>query len=276
MLPDLLATPEQVLAEALRQSIGSPARADISNQATDRLTDGLLIIPREPAARLLGVMKRPTPTAFNGLVIGSEGMEAPGIIQFIPAGFIDSDVIQSWTPDDILASLQTTVERGNTERVRQNLPELEVRRWIQPPRYNPQTHQLSWAALIVHKSATRDADGELTYHAVGFGREGYVHLTVVSSVEKADDIRQMVDGFLLGLHFLPGKTYDDAVPADHRAADGLAGAMEIDSLRTAASATNFWATDTVIPVAGGIVATIGALSLFIYIQRHLRRLTRQG
>lgn len=275
-MPDILETVDQVFTEALHQSIGAPARADIDDQATDRLSDGLMIVPREQAAKLLTVMARPVPSGFKGLLLGSEGMEAPGIIRFIPAGFIDSDAALGWTPEDMLASLKDTVERGNPERLTQNLPEREVRQWIQPPHYDPETHQLSWAALILPKGAPRGSDGEFTYHAVGFGREGYVHLTIVTGVQKADEIGRMADGFRLGLYFRPGKAYGDAVPADRRAPGGLAGVMDIDSLHKAHSDTGFWATDTVVPIAGGIVGTIGALSLLIYIQRHLRRESRRG
>jgi hypothetical protein len=52
--------------------------------------------------------------------------------------------------------------------------------------------------------------------------------------------------------------------------------MELDSLHKAESESSFWGSDIVVPFAGGIVAAIGALSLFIYIQRHLRREARRG
>ena len=275
-LPQILETADQVFFEALRQSIGAPARADIDDQATARLSDGLVIIPEAQAARLLTVMARPVPPDFKGLLLGPEGMEGAGIIRFIPAGFIDSDAALGWTPEDMLDSLKDTVERGNIKRRAQKLEEHGARQWVQPPRYDPETHQLSWAALILPKSAPRESDGEFTYHAIGFGREGYVHLTIVTGVQKAEDIGRMADSFRLGLYFRPGKAYGDAVSTDRRAPDGLAGAMEIDSLHKARSDTRFWATDTVVPVAGGIVATIGALSLLIYIQRHLRRESRRG
>ena len=275
-LPAILETPDQVFLEVLRQSIGAPARADIDDQATARLSDGLVIVPEAQAARLLTVMARPVPSDFKGLLLGSEGMEAAGIIRFIPSGFIDSDAALAWTPEDMLASLNDTVLRGNAERLTHNLQEREARQWVQPPRYDPETHQLSWAALILPKTAARESDGEFTYHAIGFGREGYVHLTIVTSVQKAGEIGRMADAFRLGLYFRPGKAYGDAVPTDRRAPNGLAGAMEIDSLHKVRSEIGFWGPDIVIPVAGGIVATIGALSLLLYIQRHLRRESRRG
>jgi uncharacterized membrane-anchored protein len=194
----------------------------------------------------------------------------------VPAGFIDSDAALRWTAGDFLSSLQDTVAHGNAARVKQNLEDREARRWVRAPRYNPETHQLSWAALILPTSAPRESDGEVTFHAISFGRDGYIELTVLTSLEKATEIGQMADSFLDGLTFRPGKRYGDVLPADKRAPGGLAGAMGLDSLHKAQSDSAFWTSDVIIPVVGGIVAAIGAFSLFIHIRRHLRREARRG
>jgi uncharacterized membrane-anchored protein len=269
-------TPEQVLVAALRQSIGAPARASIGDQATVRLENDLAFVPREPAARLLAVSKVAVPADFQALLLGAEGMEMPGLIRWVPVGFVDSDAALAWTADDFLSSLKDTVAHGNAARVKQNLEGREARRWVRAPRYNPETHQLSWAALILPKSAPRESDGEVTFHAISFGREGYIELTVATSLEKAAEIGRMVDNFLNGLTFRPSKAYGDTLPSDKRAPGGLAGAMGFDSLHKARSEDGFWSSDIIIPVVGGIVAAIGAFSLFIYIQRHLRREARRG
>ena len=260
----------------LHQSIGAPARADIGDEATVRLGEDLTIVPREPASRFLTVSNLRVPTDFQALLLGSEGMDAPGLIRFVPAGFIDSDAALAWTADDFLSSLKDTVERGNADRVKRGLEEQEARGWVQPPQYDPETHQLSWAALILPKSAPRESDGEITYHAIGFGRAGYVELSIVTSLQKADAAAHMASNFLLGLSFLPEKAYGDIQPADRRAPGALAEAMGIDSLHKEYVEHSFWGADTVVPIAGGIVAGIGALSLLVFIQRHLRRYVRRG
>jgi uncharacterized membrane-anchored protein len=268
--------PEQILVAAMHQSIGAPALANIGDQATLRLEDGLTLVPREPAARLLAVSGVKVPPDFQALLLGPEGMDMPGLIRYVPAGFIDSDAALAWTSDDFLSSLRDTVARDNAALVKKGLEEREARRWIRAPRYNPESHQLSWAALILPKSAPRESDGEVTFHAIEFGLGGYIELTVATSVEKANEIGQMADDFLHGLNFRPGNAYGDALPADKRSPAGLAGAMGFDSLHKARIGSGFWSSDTMVPVVGGIVASIGALSLFIYIQRHLRREARRG
>jgi uncharacterized membrane-anchored protein len=273
---DQAATLDKAFAAALHQSIGSPARADIGDQASVRLADDLIFVPAAPAAKLLAVSHQEVPADFVGLLIGSEGMDAPGILRFVPAGFIDANAALAWTADDMLASLNDTVQRDNRDRSDKDLPELEARRWIRPPHYNPETPQLSWAALVLPKSAPRESDGSVTYNAIGFGRNGYLQLTVVASMQKADIIGQMEDGFLDGLSFRPGKAYGDALPTDRRAPDGLAGTMGIETFHKAPVSGGLFGADTVVPLAGGTVATIGAFSLLIYIRRHLRREARRG
>lgn len=267
-------TPDQMLIEAQRQSIGAPARADIGDEAAVRLSGALVMVPPEYAAKLLTVLKRPVAAELQGLLLGAAGMQAPGLIRFIPAGFINANEALAWTPEDILFSLRASVEHRNAEREAQNLPLLEVRRWVQAPRYDPESHQLSWAALILPKDAPRRSGGDITWHAIGFGRDGYVHLTTVASLEKAETVRRDTEAFLIGLSFRPGKTYGDVVPADPRAPGGLAAAMEIDSLSKDRSEGIDLDIDTVLPIVGGIVGLIGAAGLLIYRRQQQRKRRR--
>ena len=50
---DMRETRDQAIVFALDQSFGAPAPVDIGDQATARLSESLVIIPREPAADLL-------------------------------------------------------------------------------------------------------------------------------------------------------------------------------------------------------------------------------
>jgi uncharacterized membrane-anchored protein len=234
------------------------------------------MVPREAAGQLLTVTGQPAPPDLVGVLLGSQGMRATGIIRFIAAGFVDSDAALAFTAEDLLASLKTAVEHSNVARLQQGLPEREARRWVLPPRYDPETHQLSWAALILPRNSPRESDGETIYYALGFGREGYVQLSIVSDVEQSDAITHMIDSFLASLVFQPNKAYVDFQPTDQRAVGGLAGAMGIESLDKARLTTSVWSADSVVSIAGCIVASIGGLALAVYAQRHGRREARRG
>src|SRR6202012_5868340 len=116
--------------------------------ATVRLQGDLTIVPRQPASKLLIISGKTVPPDFQALLLGPEGMDAFGLIRYVPAGFVDSDAALAWTPEDFLSSLKDTVEHGNPDRVKRGLEALEARNWVQPPHYDPETHHLSWCALI--------------------------------------------------------------------------------------------------------------------------------
>jgi uncharacterized membrane-anchored protein len=267
-------TLEQVSADALRQSIGAPMRADLGTQAAVRLHEDLLIVPYDPAVRLLAAQHKPIPAGFLALVT-AQGSEEPGQVRFIPSGFIDSNEALAWTPDDVLDSLQDTVKRENQERAKQNLEPLEARRWIRPPHYDPDNHLLSWAALILPVSSPRDSDGQILFHGLAFGRDGYIELTANTSEESAATVGTVVDTFLLGVAFSPGKTYADFQKGDKMAPKGLAGAMGIDTLHKARDHGSVWSSDIMVAVVGGLMTLIGATALLISIQRYLRRRSRR-
>lgn len=128
---------------------------------------------------------------------------------------------------------------------------------------------------MIPESAPKESDGEIVFHGLAFGRDGYIELTAEASVEGADAVGAMVDSFLLGVSFKPGKTYADFQKGDRVAPKGLAGAMGINSLHKAADHSSFWSSDVIVPVVGGLVALIGVIALYFYIQRYMRRLARR-
>jgi len=268
-------TPAQAYTEALRQSVGAPARAPLGSDAFVRLSEELIIVPHDQAARLLTLWDLPVPPDFTALLLGSKGMASPGIIRFVPAGFVDATEAAAFNADDLQSSLSDTIERGIPERIEQQLPELEVRGWVRPPRYDPEAHQISWAPLILPKAAPLGTDGEITFNAIGFGRHGYIKLSLATSVQEAAEAGQTFDTFLAGLGFQVGTAYGDVQPTDKRAPGGLAGALGMDSLHKARNPVSFWMSETFIPTVGGVVACIGAISLLIYVRRNTYKEARR-
>jgi len=236
----------------------------------------LYFLPPQAARELMTLLGQSFPGDMLGLLMGPEGMEMSGPVRFVPAGFIDPGTIQSWTEDDILASLRDTVLQANAERVRNGQTPLEARAWIQPPHYDPQTHQLAWAALIVPQNAPKISDGQVAYNAIAFGREGYIQLSMTASVQKSEMLRYLTGAFLAGLTFAPGQAYADMTPPDARAPNGLAVAMGLDSLHRAPLFRNFSRADVIIPSVGSGVAAIAVLTLVIFRIRYARREARRG
>jgi uncharacterized membrane-anchored protein len=268
-------TPAQAYTEALRQSIGAPARAPLGPDAFVRLSDEMIVVPHDQAVRLLTLWDLPVPPDLVGLLLGPKGMDSPGIIRFVATGFVDAGGAVTFTADDLRSSLSDTIEHDNPARLAEGLPAREFRSWIRAPRYDAEAHQISWAALILPKTAPLGTDGEITFNAVGFGRHGYISLSQATSVQEAADVGQTFDAFLAGLSFRTGAAYGDVQPTDTRAPKGLAGALGMDSLHEARDTISFWMSDAFIPTVGGAVTLVGALSLLIYVRRHTYKESRR-
>jgi uncharacterized membrane-anchored protein len=269
-------TVNEVLAAVMRQASGVPARVALGERASLRLSEELYFLPVQSARKLMLMTGGQIPPDTLGLLLGPEGLEMAGPVRFIPAGFIDPGTIQAWTDEDILASLRDSVLQGNVERVRNGQTPLEARAWIQPPQYDPQTHHLAWAALIVAQNAPKNSDGEVLYNAIAFGREGYIQLSMAAGVQKAETLKRLTAAFLGGLTFAPGQGYPEAAPKDAQPANGLAKAMGMDSLHKAPIFRNFWGSDVIIPVSGSVIAAIAVLTLVVFRIRYTRKEARRG
>ncbi len=270
------ATAPDVSAEVMSQATGAPALVNLGNQATLRLRDGVYFLPERPAEKLLLASGQQPPPDMVGLLLGPDGLDMAGPIRFVPAGFVNDAALPGWTPDDILASLRDTVERANPDRVRQNHEPLEARTWVQPPRYDPASHQLAWASLVIPKSAPRGSGGQVIYNAIALGRNGFLQLSVPSNLEKAAEVEHLTAAFLAGVSFHAGNGFSDVAPNDPRAENGLAQAMGLDSLHKAPVETSFWHSDAAVPVLGGVTLGLAAIALFIYRSRRARQEARRG
>jgi uncharacterized membrane-anchored protein len=263
-------TPDQAFTEAMRNSIGAPALAELGDRATVRLSGDQIIVPHDQAVRLLTIWRMTVPPDFVALLMGPNGMSSPGIIRFVPIGFTDLSEAAQWTSEDYLSSLKDTIDKRNADRLRENLPKLEVRGWIRAPRIDADNKRISWAALILPADAPIVSDGEITFNAASFGRHGYISVSMVSSVQEAGQTGAMIDAFLNGLAFRPGEGFGDVRPADARSPAGLAGTLGVESLHKAPSTVILWLSKFMLPVAGGLVALIGAVSLVLHVRRTLR------
>lgn len=91
------ASPDQVFTDVMRQSIGAPMKADLGPEAAVRLHEDLLLVPHDPAVRLLTVQHKTIPADFLAMLAGPAGVETPGYVRFVPSGFVDSNEALAWT-----------------------------------------------------------------------------------------------------------------------------------------------------------------------------------
>jgi uncharacterized membrane-anchored protein len=259
--------------DAQAHSFGSASRIDLADQATVRLSGTMYYVADyDLAHQILTAMHRPVPPEMLGLLRAMDGLESAGPVEFVREGAADADILLAMTPDDLLASLTASADRAN--KAHPDQPQAEVRGWVIPPRYDPEKHQLIWAALIVPKDSLQSSGGTVEYNAIAFGREGYIKVTITSSMEKAKSIDALLTTFLGGLSFQPGKgldTADKVTPVENLTAK----AMHMDTIQRGPRQMPVVFADKWVPWVGAGIAVIAGSSLGLYAFRHRRREARR-
>ncbi len=255
-------------------SYSAPARVELGEQAVVRLPEPMyLMTDLDTSLKVLKLQQVPVPEHLLGVVHApmETDSQAWGTVEWVPSGAIDADDMQAWSATDMLASLQDTVARQNKEHPDH---QLEVRGWVQPPTYDPATHQVTWAALVIPAGSPKDSGGVVTYNGVAFGREGYIRISLVATTEQARTAETVVKNFLHGLTFNPGKGYDVLAPKT-REGNALAGVMRMDDLHRAPIKLPSVFADKLVPLVGGGIALVAALALAIYGFRYRRKEARR-
>lgn len=254
--------------EVFKAAIGAPARVDLFDQATLRLTEKLSFVQRDVASRYLQAFDRRDPKDLVGLFIYGGRDNWLAVLRFVKDGFVDAASIRNWTTDDVLASLKAQVEADDKERVAQGQPPLRVAGWLIPPTYEAATHSINWAASIPPATATRERDSDAVHNIAIFGRDGYflveIHALAGEIRDKRGDARLFIDN----LKFVDGKQYEDFQRgSDPIARDGLEMVFGVQELRHAGFLEGQFDPDTIMIflVGGGLTLGAGALGLARYI-----------
>ena len=188
------------------------------------LPAGFAYVPNPAAARFLAAMGNQADDSFLGLVLPGEGdMDWIASINFEKSGYIRDDDAKSWNVEDMLKTLKEGAEEINQSRASRGIPELELLGWAEPPAYDAATHRLVWALTVSNKGAPAGEPQSVNYNTHALGREGYVSLNLVTSLDELAKRKPIAQTLLASLEFSPGKRYEDFnAETDHTAEYGLA------------------------------------------------------
>ncbi|KIP17618.1 MULTISPECIES: DUF2167 domain-containing protein [Burkholderia] len=206
--------------------VKGPADIDLKHQAVLKLTQGEAFVPAAEAGRYLRAMGNTVDESkLVGMVLPADpDADWISVVSFEPSGYIRDDDAKDWKPDELLASLKEGTEEGNASRKERGLPEFEVVGWAQPPAYDANKHRLVWSSIMRDKGALPNpvTDGA-NYRTLALGRDGYLSLTLVSSLDDLPKYKPSADDLLAHIDFKDGKRYADFNKStDHVAEYGLA------------------------------------------------------
>ena len=152
------------------------------------------------------------------------------VFEYENSGHVKDDEKSDLDADAIMQSFKDGDKASNEERKRQGLPELNTLDWLVPPYYHDQTHNLEWAFLL-------ESEGQqnVNYNIRLLGREGIMHVTVVSGVEEFESVRAKIPALLEGFAFNPGRTYAEYQEGDKLADYGLMALLGVGAVGVAAT-----------------------------------------
>jgi uncharacterized membrane-anchored protein len=201
-----------------------PVDLSLRDQAKLRLPDGYAFVPVKEATELMRVMGNTVDSRFLGLIfpVGREDANWFVSLGFEDAGYIKDDDARDWKADELLQALKDGTESGNEQRQKLGISPIEVTRWVEKPNYDSTGHRLIWSAESRAKGGN-DPDPGINYNTYLLGRDGYISLNLVTSVNSVAMDKPDARRLLAALRFNDGKRYQDFNSStDKVAAYGLA------------------------------------------------------
>ena len=222
--PSAAQAAQHAAAQAARVAlVRGPASVPLRDQATLRLPEHFGFVPRKESVALMRAMGNSPSEDFLGLVSPLDGDgDWLVTVSYDPSGYIKDDDARHWDADKLLQSLKDGTEAANAERVKLGVPPLVVTRWIEPPSYQSESHELVWSAEAKHKDG-RGTDPVVNYNTYLLGREGYVSLNLLTRASAVAADKAAAHQLLAAADFNSGKHYADFNSStDKVAAYGLA------------------------------------------------------
>ena len=238
-----------------------PATVDVGASVAEvALPEGLLLAGQKDTRRLLESMGNTT--SGDELALVAPRSEAEGwfvIFEYDRIGYVRDDEKNEIDADGLLESIKEGTERANEERRKHGHGTISVVGWDLPPRYDPVSHNLTWAI----RGRGDDGHEVVNYNVRVLGRDGVMSVTLVDDAAGMQAARSRVEPLLAGFSYKRGKTYAEWVPGDKVAEYGLT-ALVAAGAGAAAVKTGLLAALGKLLVKGGklvLVALAGAGAL---------------
>lgn len=219
---DRLAEAQAAWKAASAVAVRGPASVPLRDQATLALPQGMVFIPQAEAVRLSRAMgNRPGDTLVGIVTSPKDDEQWLVFVNWVAEGYVHDDEAQDLDADTVLQGLREATEDANKDRVVRGFPELDILGWNEPPRYDANTHFLSWSVSLKDKAAA-DTDRVVNFNTRALGRNGYFSLNLVTDQASFAGDRGVAATLLSGLDYDNGKRYADFNSAtDHVAEYGL-------------------------------------------------------
>jgi uncharacterized membrane-anchored protein len=232
-----------------------PAKVKLGSIAELDLPESTLFFGQKDTRTVLEKMGNITDGSELGLVYPqAEGEDWFVVFEFNESGYIKDAAKEKIDADALLKSIEEGNEQANVERKKRGESALHVTGWAEPPHYDPQTQNLTWATFY----QTDDGHKGLNYNVRLLGRTGVMSVTLVDSPDKLAASKPNVDKVLAAYGFARGQRYSEWRSGDKVAQYGLA-ALVAGGAAAAGAKLGLFA------VLGKLLAKAGKAIVFIFV-----------
>ena len=208
----------QAQEKAKLNVIHGPAKAQMAGIAAIDLPAGYSFIDGNGTRALMKNAGEPVSGDEMGLISPTNKEDRWSVVfEFNSIGYVKDDDKDKLDADKLLASIKEGTAEANKERVKNGGSPLEVVGWEQPPKYNPETHNLEWAIR-----ATSDGQPLLNYNTRLLGRKGVMEVVLIVDPEDLTATLPKFKELLANYSFQTGQSYAEFRSGDKIAEYGLA------------------------------------------------------
>lgn len=190
--------------QALPWQVG-PTEAKLGDQARLTVPQGYRFLGAQETQLLLKQMGNfPSGSELGLITSATDGQQWFMVVRYIDAGYVKDDEAANWDADALMASIKEGTEEDNKTRQAQGFPPLIIRGWEEKPHYDKQANKVVWAI----SAQERESVG-VNYNTLALGRQGYLSMNMVGSLEALPTLKPHVGLLLSNVDFIEGKRYSD-------------------------------------------------------------------
>ena len=135
---------------------------------------------------------------------------------FQEIGYVKDDDTNNLNAVKLLESYRQGTAEGNKQREASGRPPIEIIGWDQEPKYDPETHNLTWCLR-----ARSAGEQFVNFNTRLLGRKGVMKVVLACSPEDLPNVLPEFKGLLTKHKFLTGESYAEYRPGDKIAKYGL-------------------------------------------------------
>jgi len=155
--------------------------------------------------------------------------------QYDGIGYVKDDEKDKLDAAKLLKAIKQGNDAGNEYRKQHGNPPLDIIGWEQEPKYDPVTHNLTWAIR-----ATCAGEDLVNYNTRLLGRKGVMEVVLVCDPAELQKFLTPFNAVLAGYKFSTGENYTEYKPGDKVAKYGL-GALVLGGAAVGAAKLGLFA-----------------------------------